>query len=86
MNTILDPNSALQGYSQPGTSWTNEMHFVTNHVPGAGSPVRPVDLSVKLLIPTFTREKALVRVYSLLIPVLFLKQESTLLRYASTIS
>ena len=27
----------------PGTTWVNEMHFVTNHAPGAGSIAGPVD-------------------------------------------
>ena len=33
---VLGHDSALQGYTRPGTSWTNEMNFVINHAPGAG--------------------------------------------------
>ena len=41
MNCDLGHDSALQGYSGPGTTWANEVNFVFNHVPG--SIPRPVD-------------------------------------------
>ena len=34
---------AVQGYVGPGYTWANEMNFVINHVPGAGSLSRIVD-------------------------------------------
>ena len=40
MNGILGHNSALEGYTGPGT---NEMNFNMNHAPRAGSIARPVD-------------------------------------------
>ena len=43
MNAILGINSALQIYTCLGTIWANEMNFVMNHAPGAGSIARPVD-------------------------------------------
>ena len=43
MISLLDNDFALQGYTGPGTNFANEMKFVMNHVPGAGSIVRPVD-------------------------------------------
>ena len=33
---ILNHNSALQGYTRPGTTWANEENFVVNHAPGTG--------------------------------------------------
>ena len=33
---VLGYDSALQGYSGAGTTWTNEMNFALNHTPGAG--------------------------------------------------
>ena len=30
-------DSALQGYTGPGTTWDNEMNFGMKHAPGAGS-------------------------------------------------
>ena len=35
MNGVLGHYSALQGYT--GTTWANEMNFVMDHFPGAGS-------------------------------------------------
>ena len=43
MNSVLSHNSALQGYTGPGITWTNDTIFFFNHAPGAGSIVRPVD-------------------------------------------
>ena len=43
MNGVLDHDSALSGYTGPGTTWANEMNFVINHAPGAGSIARPFD-------------------------------------------
>ena len=39
MKDVLGNDSALEGYSGPGITWTNEMNFVTNHdhAPDAGS-------------------------------------------------
>ena len=34
---LLGHDSALLGYAGPGTTWANEMNFVMNHAPGAGS-------------------------------------------------
>ena len=39
---VLGHNSALKGYTGPGTTWADEMNFVLNHAPGAGSLARPV--------------------------------------------
>ena len=33
----------LQGYTGPGTTWTNEKNFVMNYAFGAGLITRPVD-------------------------------------------
>ena len=41
MNGGLGHNSAL--YTGRGTTWDNEMNFVMNHDPSAGSIARPVD-------------------------------------------
>ena len=43
MNDLLGHNSALQGYTAPGTTQAKEMNFVMNHAPGAGSIAQPVD-------------------------------------------
>ena len=43
INCVLDHDSALYGFTVPGTTWDNEMTFVMNHAPGAGSIARPVD-------------------------------------------
>ena len=40
---VLGHDSALQGYTRPGTTWANEMSFIMDHVPVAGSIARPVD-------------------------------------------
>ena len=34
INSVLDHDSALQGYTKHGTMWANEMNFVMNHAPG----------------------------------------------------
>ena len=34
---VLGHDSALLGYTGPETTWANEMIFVMNHAPGAGS-------------------------------------------------
>ena len=43
MDGVLDHDSALQGYTGPGITWANEINFVMNHAPGAGSIARLVD-------------------------------------------
>ena len=43
MSAVLGQDSALQGYTGPGTNWANEMNFGMNHASGAGS-VASVDL------------------------------------------
>ena len=40
---VLGHGAALSGYTGPGTIWTNEMYFVMNHAPGAGSIAWPAD-------------------------------------------
>ena len=37
MNGVLGHDSALSGYTGPGTTWANEMNFGMEHAPGAGS-------------------------------------------------
>ena len=37
MIDVLGHDSALLGYTRPGTTWANEMNFVMNHAPSAGS-------------------------------------------------
>ena len=37
-------DSALKGYTGPGTTWVNKRNFVMNHAPGAGLIAEPVDL------------------------------------------
>ena len=39
---VLGHDSALKGYTGPGTTWANEMNFVMNLAPGTGSIARPV--------------------------------------------
>ena len=34
-NSVSDHNAVLQGYTGPGTTWTNEMKFGLNHTSGA---------------------------------------------------
>ena len=43
MNGVINHDSVLQGYTELGTTWANEMNFVMNHAPGAGLLARPVD-------------------------------------------
>ena len=43
MNGALGHDSALYGYTGPGTTWAHEMNFVMNHAPGALSLARPID-------------------------------------------
>ena len=43
MNVVLGDDSALHGYTGPGTTWANEMNFGIKHAPGAGSIARPVN-------------------------------------------
>ena len=40
---VLGYDFALQGYTGQGSTCVNEMNFVINHAPGAGSIGRPVD-------------------------------------------
>ena len=48
---VLDHDSALS-YTGPGSTWSNEMNFVMNHVPGAESITWPVDqYQVSNMIP-----------------------------------
>ena len=44
MNVVLDHGSVLQGYTGPGTTWTNEVNFGMKHAPRAGSFAVPVAL------------------------------------------
>ena len=37
MIVVLGLDSALQDYTGLGTIWANEMNFVMNYAPGAGS-------------------------------------------------
>ena len=37
MNDALSHDSALQGYTGPGTTWANEIIFVMKHTSGAGT-------------------------------------------------
>ena len=36
MIDVLGHDFALEGYTGPGTTWSNEMNFVMTHDPGAG--------------------------------------------------
>ena len=40
---VLGHDSALWAYTGPETNWANDINFVMNHAPGAGSIARPVD-------------------------------------------
>ena len=40
---VLGHDSVSQGYTGQDTTWANEINFVMNHAPGAGSIARPVD-------------------------------------------
>ena len=53
MNGDLGHESALEGYTGPGTTWTNEMKFVINHDPGAGSIARSIDQVSSALPPEY---------------------------------
>ena len=46
----------LKGYTGLGTMWVNEMNFVMNHAPCAGSIVRPVDQQSSALPLSFLSE------------------------------
>ena len=37
MIVVIGHYSALQGYTGSGTTWAEEMNFVMNHAPDAGS-------------------------------------------------
>ena len=43
MHGVLGHDSALKGYTRPGTTWANGMKFVMNHTPGVASIARSVD-------------------------------------------
>ena len=43
MKAVLSHGSALQGYTGPEKTGGNEMSFVTNHTPDAGSINRPIN-------------------------------------------
>ena len=43
MNGVLGPRFYAVSLYWPGTTWANEMKFVMNHVPSAGSIARPID-------------------------------------------
>ena len=43
MTEILGHDSALQGYTGPGTTLGNGMNFCMNHAPDAGSFAGPVE-------------------------------------------
>ena len=49
MNGVLGHDSALQGYTGPGTAWSNGMNFVTNHAPGAESIAQPLNQQSSML-------------------------------------
>ena len=48
----------LEGYTGPGTTWDDEMNFVMNHAPGAGSIARPVDQQSSALPLCYGRPNA----------------------------
>ena len=48
MKGVLDHNTAVKGYTGPGTTWVNEMHFDT-HAPGAGLIAQPIDQQSSML-------------------------------------
>ena len=37
MNDLSGHDSVLQGYTGPETTWANEVNYVMNHAPSAGS-------------------------------------------------
>ena len=43
MNGVLGHDSVLIRLYWAGATWGNEVNFVMNHAPGAGSIARPVD-------------------------------------------
>ena len=43
MNGVLSHDSELQGYTESGTTWANEMNFVLTYPPSAGSIAQPVN-------------------------------------------
>ena len=43
MTDVLGHDFALVSITRPGTTWANNMNFVINRAPGAGSIVRPVE-------------------------------------------
>ena len=43
MNAVLSYDSALQGYTGPGTTWGYGMNFVMSHALGATSIATHVD-------------------------------------------
>ena len=49
INAVLGHNAALEGYTRPGTTWANEMNFVTNRAPDAGLITQPADLQSSML-------------------------------------
>ena len=49
MNGILGHDFALLRLYWGRATWANEMNFVMNHAPGAGSIVRPVDQQSSVL-------------------------------------
>ena len=49
MNGVSHHDAALLGYIEPGTTWADEMNFVVNHAPGAGSITRRVDQQSSVL-------------------------------------
>ena len=53
VNGVLGHDSALQGYTGPGTVWVNEMNFGMNHAPGAGLITRIVDLQYSVFLLSY---------------------------------
>ena len=49
MNGVSGYNSALKGYTGPGTTWANGMNFGMNNIQGPGSITQPVDLQSGML-------------------------------------
>ena len=46
MNDVLDYNSTLQGFTELGATWANEIEIGMNHAPGAG----PVNLQSRTIL------------------------------------
>ena len=69
---VLCHDSALKGYTGPGTTWANKIHFVMNHAPGAGTFAQTVDLQSTALILSYGCP--LIHVLYMLTTVLYLKQ------------